>query len=62
MPRIPRIVPWSSYQELEDVYNMLYFDGPEAEFQRDLGVQRVSSNSLNSFFGMHTVFQPIHIT
>ncbi|KAH8548796.1 Las1-like-domain-containing protein [Umbelopsis sp. PMI_123] len=43
MPRIPRIVPWSSYQELEDVYNMLYFDGPEAEHQRDLGVQRVKA-------------------
>ncbi|KAG2185075.1 hypothetical protein INT43_000988 [Umbelopsis isabellina] len=43
MPRIPRIVPWTSYQELEYVYNMLYFDGPEAEFQRDLGVQRVKA-------------------
>ncbi|KAG2181812.1 hypothetical protein INT44_008628 [Umbelopsis vinacea] len=43
MPRIPRIVPWSSYQELEDVYNMLYFDGPEAEYRRDLGVQRVKA-------------------
>jgi hypothetical protein len=45
MPRIPRIVPWTSYQELEYVYNMLYFDGPEAEFRRDLGIQRVSTIS-----------------
>lgn len=56
MSSIPRVVPWTSPQEYQNVYQWLYSDSPEL---RELGVKRVFeilkffdfiSSTFNNFF------------
>ncbi|CAG8842006.1 3210_t:CDS:1, partial [Racocetra persica] len=39
MSRFPRVVPWTTSEEYQQVYQWLYSDDPK---QNELGVKRVS--------------------